>query len=336
MAATGVQQKHVGGVGSGDVGDGFVYDLEHMRHSPEDIVFCLDVDSEAEGDMKSSGSKNAQVSTRLSAIKQAVILFMYSKLDIDRRHRFAIATLADRASWHLRPFTSDVDYVVRAMRDISATRCYDRCDLYSLFRLVYDERQHSMNAGHYLRLILIYCRSAVVPDMEGSWSRGSRHFMCDAIYLHDKPKPNNRPQQVFDALVEKIELVSNSDTAYIFESSNGLPRTLFKHMCLLLTHPLQRCVQEDLDTPRDLAKWDPTKGYCNSGAGSSGRVVVTNLGGGGNGRGGTSDGGAAPGNGIGGATHAGHGMVVVLGPSRTQQGADDDSSPGYGHGAATT
>lgn len=76
------------------------------------------------------------------------------------------------------------------------------------------------------------------------------------MYLHDKPGPDNCPQKVYDALVDTLEQVSEYE-GYIFESGQGLARVLFRHMCVLLSHPLQRCIQDEIDIPKSLAKKSP-------------------------------------------------------------------------------
>ena len=73
------------------------------------------------------------------------------------------------------------------------------------------------------------------------------------VYLHDKPGPENCPQKVYDALVDALEHVSEYE-GYIHESGQGLTRVLFRYMCVLLSHPQQRCQQDDVDIPKSLAK----------------------------------------------------------------------------------
>lgn len=73
------------------------------------------------------------------------------------------------------------------------------------------------------------------------------------MYLHDKPGAENCPQKVYDALVDTIEEVSEYE-GYVFESGEGLPRILFRNMCVLLSHPQQRCIQDDIDIPKSLPK----------------------------------------------------------------------------------
>lgn len=99
--------------------------------------------------------------------------------------------------------------------------------------------------------ILIYCRSSVPPVHQ--WPAKEKLFTLDVVYLHDKPNPENCPQKVYDALVDALEHVSEHE-GYIFESGQGLARVLFRHMCVLLSHPQQRCVQDYIDVPKSLAK----------------------------------------------------------------------------------
>lgn len=80
-----------------------------------------------------------------------------------------------------------------------------------------------------------------------------KNFTLDIIYLHDKPSADNCPQKVYDALVDALEHVSQYE-GYILETGQGLARVLFRQMCIILSHPLQRCIQDDLDIPKQVAK----------------------------------------------------------------------------------
>ncbi|KAL4194484.1 hypothetical protein AMTRI_Chr05g68910 [Amborella trichopoda] len=108
--------------------------------------------------------------------------------------------------------------------------------------------------SHSASCILIYCRSSVVPEFH--WSENQKLFTFDAMYLHEKPSRDNCPQKVYDALVDALERVSEYE-GYIVESGVGLARVLFRHMCVLLSHPQQRCLQDDLDIPKSLTKKAP-------------------------------------------------------------------------------
>lgn len=99
--------------------------------------------------------------------------------------------------------------------------------------------------------ILIYCRSSTQPQYQ--WPANQKLFTLDVIYLHDKPGPDNCPQKVYDSLVDALEHVSEYE-GYIYESGQGLSRVLFRLMCVLLSHPQQRCVQDDVDIPKSLTK----------------------------------------------------------------------------------
>ncbi|KAJ6862718.1 hypothetical protein NC652_039552 [Populus alba x Populus x berolinensis] len=54
-------------------------------------------------------------------------------------------------------------------------------------------------------MILIYCRSSVQPQHQ--WPVSQKLFTLDVMYLHDKPGPDNCPQEVYDALVDTLEHV---------------------------------------------------------------------------------------------------------------------------------
>ena len=76
--------------------------MSEVGHGPEDIVFCVDLDSEIDLELKPSsgkGSSSAVGLTRLNVVKQAMILFYHAKLQMDPRHQFAIMAVTDKPSW---------------------------------------------------------------------------------------------------------------------------------------------------------------------------------------------------------------------------------------------
>eukprot|EP00850_Spirogloea_muscicola_P025677 SM003899S14267 [mRNA] locus=s3899:20:1296:+ [translate_table: standard] len=204
--------------------------------------------------------------TRLDAVRQGLLLFVHAKLRADPRHRFAVATLGDGPAWRLRHFTGDVDAVSSALRSLSSGGMFLTCDLAALFRMVGKEARRTTASGRVLRLVIIYCRSNVVPSFSSTPPPASPHggkgvlaapppraFTVDAVYLHNRPVAGtNCPQAVYDAIISTLEAVSEHES-YIFESASNLARSLFQAACLLLMHPMQRCKQDELDIPWDLA-----------------------------------------------------------------------------------
>lgn len=238
------------GSGSGGGGGGAAYTLKPTRYNNEDILFCIDVDTETLAEMKNTGP-NGRPITRLDSIKQSILLFIHAKLTINPLHRFAFASLSKSASWVRKEFTSDVESAVAAFRGLSVSSSGGHADLTQLFRVAAHEAKKSRSQNRILRVILLYCRSSVQPQFQ--WPASQKLFTLDVIYLHDKPGPENCPQKVYDALVEALERVTEYE-GYIFESGQGLQRILFRHMCLLLSHPQQRCLQDDLGLPMALTK----------------------------------------------------------------------------------
>ncbi|GLT57229.1 hypothetical protein SLA2020_302170 [Shorea laevis] len=238
-----------GGVGGGR------YMLKPARINNEDILFCIDVDAESLVEMKTPGA-NGKPFTRLDAIKQAILLFIHAKLTINPDHRFAFATLSKSVSWLRKEFSSNVECGISALRMLSTTSSSSQADLTNLFRLASHEAKKSRAQNRILRVILIYCRSSMKPHYQ--WPVNQKLFTLDVMYLHDKPGPDNCPQEVYDTLVEALEHVSEYE-GYIYESGQGLARVLFRYVSVLLAHPQQRCPQEYMDTvtPKPLAKKAP-------------------------------------------------------------------------------
>ncbi|GLT25542.1 hypothetical protein SLA2020_006640 [Shorea laevis] len=237
-------------------GEGARYVLKPAPLNNEDIIFCVDVDAESLVEMKTTGADGKPV-TRLDAIKQAILLFINAKLAINPDHRFAFATLSKSVSWLQKEFSSNVESAISAIRVLVATSSSSgQADLTNLFRLAAHEAKKSHAQDRILRVILIYCRSSVKPQYQSPVNQ--KLFTMDVMYLHDKPGPDNCPQEVYDALVETLEHVSEHE-GYIYENGKGLARVLFRHMSVLLAHPQQRCSQEDMDTviPKPLTRKAP-------------------------------------------------------------------------------
>ncbi|KAL9255303.1 hypothetical protein AKJ16_DCAP15994 [Drosera capensis] len=122
----------------------------------------------------------------------------------------------------------------------------------SIFLSISHRIIHKMITVEYSDLVILQ----IVLPPKYQLPANRKLYTLDVVYLHDKPGPENCPQKVYDALVDAIEHISEHD-GYIFETSQGLQRILVKNMCLLLSYPPQRCIQDDLDVPRNLAKKPP-------------------------------------------------------------------------------
>lgn len=240
--------------GSQSERSGPAYSLPPSRLQSEDILFCVDIDAESSVEMKVSGAKGRPI-TRLDSIKQSLLLFVNSKLTINSDHRFAFAVLGQSVSWLQKEFSNEVRSAMVAVQSLTAAASsYGSADITQLFRIATQEAKNSRAQGRLLRVILIYCRSSLPPQHK--WPVNQKLFTLDVIYLHDKPSPENCPQKVYDMLVDALEHVSEHE-GYIFESGQGLSRVLFRQFCILLSHPQQRCAQDDLDIPKSLEKKSP-------------------------------------------------------------------------------
>ncbi|KAJ0986524.1 hypothetical protein J5N97_004880 [Dioscorea zingiberensis] len=224
------------------------YSLPPCRFMQEDILFCVDVDVESKVEMKLTGPKGRPF-TRHDAIRQAILLFIHPSLPST-----PITALPSPSSASPSP-GNDVDSARAALHALKAadSPC-GLADLTLLFRAAAHEGKKSRAQGRHLRVILIYCRSSIRPQHQ--WPVSQKLFTFDVIYLHDKPGPENCPQKVYDALVDALEHVSEYE-GYILESGHGLARVLFRHICVLLVHPQQRCVQDELDIPKSLTRKSP-------------------------------------------------------------------------------
>ncbi|GMH11840.1 hypothetical protein Nepgr_013681 [Nepenthes gracilis] len=242
----------MGGV-EGNASIAIPYTIQPSRYDGEDILFCIDVGKESLVGMKSTGP-NGRPMTRLDSISQAILLFVNAKLTINPDHRFAFAVLGKSASWLRKEFSSEVDSAISALRGLSIDSTSGQADLTQLFRIASHEAKKSRAQNRILRVILLYCRSSMLPQYQ--WPVSQKLFTLDVVYLHDKPGPDNCPQKVYDVLVDALEHISEYD-GYIFESGQGLQRILYRHMCVLLSYPPQRCNQDDIDVPKSLMRKSP-------------------------------------------------------------------------------
>ncbi|CAL5203495.1 unnamed protein product [Lathyrus oleraceus] len=230
------------------------YHLQPLEIDNEDILFCVDIDPQSMVEMKGVTGLNGRPLTRLDAIKQAIVLFVNAKLTINPQHRFAFATLSNSASWLRKEFSSEVESTIAAMQELSVTTSSSQPDLTTLFQLAAHEAEKSGTQGRILRVILFYCRSTGLPQHQ--WPVNQRLFTLDIMYLHDKPGPDNCPQEVYDTLVDTLEHVTDYE-GYIFESGQASARVLFRRVLVLLSHPQQRCIQEYINIPKSLANKAP-------------------------------------------------------------------------------
>ncbi|XP_047967431.1 uncharacterized protein LOC125211605 isoform X1 [Salvia hispanica] len=199
--------------------------------------------------MKVNGP-NGRPYTRLDSIKQAIMLFVHSKLSINPDHRFAFSALSKSTYWLRKEFSSEVDASLSALRGLSVDSSASQADLTQLFKVATHEAKKSCAQNRIFRVILIYCRSSMPPQSQ--LPSTLKLFTLD----DDKPGPHNCPQVVYDTLVDALERISEFK-GYIFESGQGLTRALFRNMCQLLCHPQQRCIQDELDLPKSLVKKFP-------------------------------------------------------------------------------
>ncbi|CAN6179326.1 unnamed protein product [Urochloa humidicola] len=202
------------------------YSLPPVRLPAEDILFCVDVDLEASAEMKSAASAPSSGSASSASSPQPQPL---------------AGAGAGAGAGASRP----------PVRRMDAVRQSLLLFVHSKLTMCPDHRFAFASLGETVSMVLIYCRSSTKPHHQ--WPVKPKNFTLDIIYLHDKPTADNCPQKVYDALVDALEHVSQYE-GYILETGQGLARVFFRQMCILLSHPLQRCIQDDLDIPKQVAK----------------------------------------------------------------------------------
>ncbi|KAI3995086.1 hypothetical protein MKX01_031888 [Papaver californicum] len=102
--------------------------------------------------MKLSGPKGRLIN-RLESIKQAILLFVHSKLTINPDHRFAFASLAQVASWHQKEFSNEVGSAIASLRGLVYSHSpQGNADLTQLFRIAAHEAKKSRAQNCLLRV----------------------------------------------------------------------------------------------------------------------------------------------------------------------------------------
>ncbi|KAI3992519.1 hypothetical protein MKX01_022610 [Papaver californicum] len=135
------------------------YSLQPIRFYNEDILFCIDIGLESQVEIKLSGPKG-RPTTRLESIKQAIILFVHSKLTINLDHRFASASLAQVASWHQKEFSNEVGPAIAALRGLVYSHSLQgNADLTQLLRIAAHEAKKSRAQNRLLRVGMICSRN---------------------------------------------------------------------------------------------------------------------------------------------------------------------------------
>ncbi|CBI20617.3 unnamed protein product, partial [Vitis vinifera] len=105
----------------------------------------------------------------MDSIKQAILLFVHSKLAINSDHRFAFAALGKTASWLQREFSSEVDSAIAALRGLSVDGSCGNADLTQLFRVAAHEAKKSRAQNRIFRVL--YLRVVVENGLEYFFSQ---------------------------------------------------------------------------------------------------------------------------------------------------------------------
>ncbi|XXG64272.1 hypothetical protein AAC387_Pa05g2267 [Persea americana] len=228
------------------------YSLKPSFFAHEDILICLDVDPILDRKAEVPSSRGRLI-TNMECTRSALYFFVHAKHAINPDHRFAFCTLSKSSiSWVQREFSSEVDSALAAILDISAdSSSHEHPDLTQLFQIAAREGTRCNTESRILRVVLVYCRSHVLP--EHHWPVDHNLFTLDVLFLCEEPDAKNRRQDVYDALVDAVGDVSKYE-GYVIRCLHGLAFALHGYMCVLLSHPQQRCLQDAIDFPKSLAK----------------------------------------------------------------------------------
>ncbi|KAK9036851.1 hypothetical protein V6N11_021776 [Hibiscus sabdariffa] len=174
----------------------------------------MDVDSESLVEMKTEGVNI------LDVVKQAILLFVNSKLSINPDHRFAFATLSKFTYWHIKEFSSDFDSTIAVVRALSATIVSSsQLDLTNLFRLAAHEAKKSHSQNRILRVVVGTAKMNAVIKVFAIMSLVNVDAFMDLVVL----RYQNRVQNLcftFLFVLRAVTKVSSINTSTI----NGICR----------------------------------------------------------------------------------------------------------------
>lgn len=214
---------------------------------PEKIVLCLDVSKEMES--LSFRMRNGDKVFFITLIKKALAIFFRTKHMMNSKHEFALMFLDTSSAW-MFDFCSDPMKILTILEDMTKLVECEQCELSSIFdEILKHVAIPSASSGvppYTVRVILIYGRSVCVPQLNRKQNHKavelSNCFGIDVVYVHDPPSAENNCEKIFDVLCDLDE----RGTSYILEASKN-PTKVFDCMAQLLAHPLQRCLQQDLN-----------------------------------------------------------------------------------------
>ena len=209
----------------------------------ERVLFVVDVHDEMDGmefvSKQASMQNMASYMTRLDCAKRVISNFVVAKSGLNPGHEYALGVLGEDAALVL-PLTSDPIAFHNALQALHTQGNFKVADIGSVFGLA-----SSLPPGEpdgVTRVILIYARSAIIPSVSDAYAPlrdslfASSSFFLDVLYLHEKPNPQNRPQEVFDKLTSAE--ITSPESFFLEDSTNY--RRLVLHTTLLLAHPRQR------------------------------------------------------------------------------------------------
>ncbi|KAK3579152.1 hypothetical protein CHS0354_022175 [Potamilus streckersoni] len=217
---------------------------------PEKIVICIDLSKEM--DRLSLRSRSGDKLSPMMIITRALHLFVYSKIQCDKRHEFAVVLLQESAVW-IKDFTSNPKDIINCLDDLSATYTCETFDVDSLFDLIrervpmphVDGDQAVLPPPYIVRLIFLFGRSDTSMKVESKENLNmlysSPYFFLDAIYIHEPPSAENKCQENFDKICD----FDSKGLSFILSVCRNITK-IYDHMAQCLAHPLQRPIQKNV------------------------------------------------------------------------------------------
>lgn len=223
---------------------------------PERIIFAIDLNSEMR-DIDSGTAQGEERWPKMTLVKDAIKIFVHSKLALSDRHQFALCVLKNSPSW-LLTMTGNKDSFFKAVDSLVASETeFKELEVAPLISMA--EQVVRDSPGYTVRVIVVYARTTVIPTLSCPPDRVTNtfplfenpRFSLDALFLH-RPSPQSPPanqnnaqsntaraQDVYDVLTA---LDGSQHRGYFFAVSNRR-EAFFTNFASLLAHPQQRFSQ---------------------------------------------------------------------------------------------
>ena len=239
---------------------------EVLLNCSEKIILIIDTACETTATQFKSGTGTKYCP--LYMITRVIEIFLHNKSMLNSKHEFALIILdAHKAHW-ICDFTGSVQVLLSKLELIEENLISDNqifFDLQEAFKCVYDHiTDTSLLKNNTIRVILIYCRSNILPKFNTTEYLIQRlvnnpNFFLDVLYVHESPNSENKCEKIYTELT-KLDIKNISYVMEVGRNAVGV----HNFMARLLAHPLQRVSRRDTIYYMHSSILKPIKTRCNT------------------------------------------------------------------------